>query len=132
MKLDQVVRYGNSGECRRKQLLAYFGEKAAQIPCGGCDICLPRQSPESRQAEAVGVRGVDAELFEKLRKARKKMADERRVPAFVIFGDRSLKDMAARKPADHREFAGIFGVGAAKLEAFADAFLEIIKAHVRE
>src|SRR6185312_12169387 len=43
-KLDEVVRFAESGDCRRRALLAYFGEARAEGPCGACDSCLsPRE-----------------------------------------------------------------------------------------
>ena len=50
------------------------------------------------------------------------------MPAYVVFGDRSLIDMAAKRPASRDAFAEVFGVGAAKQRDFADAFLAVIKA----
>jgi ATP-dependent DNA helicase RecQ len=69
---------------------------------------------------------VDEELFERLRELRRTLAAEQQVPAYVVFGDRSLADMAARKPTTRDEFLDCHGVGAAKLERYADAFLEAI------
>jgi ATP-dependent DNA helicase RecQ len=73
--------------------------------------------------------GVDEELFELLRAKRAELARKRGVPAYLIFGDRSLKEMAAQKPATKQAFAEIFGVGERKLKTYADAFLEVIKGH---
>jgi len=70
----------------------------------------------------------DHGLFERLRALRKKLADERQVPAFVVFGDRALRDMAARKPRTRREFLDVHGVGQKKLEEYGDCFLaEILR-----
>ena len=71
---------------------------------------------------------VDEDLFERLRELRRALAAEQEVPAYVVFGDRSLADMAARKPATRDEFLACHGVGAAKLERYADVFLEEIAA----
>jgi len=49
------------------------------------------------------------------------------VPAYVIFSDKTLIDMAARRPADREGFAEVYGVGAAKLKDFADVFLREIE-----
>ena len=69
-------------------------------------------------------------LFEKLRVLRYQIAKEQGVPAYVVFGDASLKDMEAKQPLNISEFAKVSGVGAAKLEKYSDAFLKEIKAHV--
>ncbi|MGE0253561.1 MAG: DNA helicase RecQ [Alphaproteobacteria bacterium] len=67
-----------------------------------------------------------ADLLQALKAVRGRLARERGVPAYVIFSDRSLIDMAARRPRSVTEFASVFGVGAAKLRDFADVFLAAI------
>ena len=69
-------------------------------------------------------------LFEKLRVLRSQIATEQGVPAYIIFGDASLKDMEAKLPSTKAEFAEISGVGAAKLEKYADAFLKEIATNI--
>ncbi|MBT4277934.1 DNA helicase RecQ [Candidatus Falkowbacteria bacterium] len=68
----------------------------------------------------------NSELFEELRKLRKKLAEEKNVPPFVIFGDTSLQEMSYYFPKDEKEFSEIIGVGAKKLEQFSDIFLNVI------
>ena len=68
----------------------------------------------------------DTELLSALRALRLSCAKERGVPAYVVFTDRSLMDMARRKPATIDEFAKVHGVGAAKLRDFAEPFLAAI------
>lgn len=69
-------------------------------------------------------------LFEKLRVLRYQIAKEQGVPAYVVFGDASLKDMEAKQPLTRTEFAEVSGVGEAKLEKYADIFLKEIRAHM--
>ena len=71
--------------------------------------------------------GVDEELFELLRAKRAELAHKQGVPAYIIFGDKSLKDMASRKPTTHATFSEIFGVGDHKLKTYADQFISVIK-----
>ena len=63
----------------------------------------------------------------RLRALRKRLADERQVPAYVVFSDRTLQAMAARKPRTHEEFLGVHGVGERKLAEYAEVFLEEIR-----
>jgi ATP-dependent DNA helicase RecQ len=65
----------------------------------------------------------DTKLLTELRALRLSFAKERGVPAYVVFTDRTLVDMARRKPATVEEFAEVHGVGAAKLRDFAEPFL---------
>jgi len=67
-------------------------------------------------------------LLDRLKAVRLKLARGRQVPAYVIFPDRSLIDMAARMPVTRAEFGEVHGVGAAKLEQFSDVFLNEIRA----
>ncbi|MCI0808301.1 MAG: DNA helicase RecQ [Chloroflexi bacterium] len=68
----------------------------------------------------------DRDLFEELRTLRKRIANDKDVPAFVIFGDASLREMACYLPHDRDAFGAISGVGATKLEQLADEFLAVI------
>ena len=68
----------------------------------------------------------DTALLAELRKLRLRLAKSRGVPAYVIFPDRSLVDMARQKPATVDEFAAIHGVGAAKLRDFGETFVTTI------
>lgn len=238
-RLDTLIGYCETAECRRQVLLGYFGEEAS--PCGNCDNCLeqaPRadgtaearlilaavaQSGErfgaghvidillGHETEKVASRGhhrlaafssgaahkkdfwlslirqlvangflmpdpgghgglaiaekghalgrgevpfqyrvetrtraarraaragqtpqgenVDASLLVALKTLRLRLAKERQVPAYVVFSDRTLIDMAERRPHDLDAFAEVNGVGAAKLKEFGKAFLSAIAAH---
>ena len=66
---------------------------------------------------------VDADLLIRLKTLRLNLAKARGVSAYIIFSDRTLADMAARKPQTHDEFATVHGVGEAKLRDFAEPFL---------
>ena len=68
-------------------------------------------------------------LFEALRARRRALAAEGGVPPYVIFHDSTLREMAAAKPASLGEMARIPGVGAAKLERYGAAFVEVVLAH---
>ena len=64
-----------------------------------------------------------------MRAARSIIAKERRVPAYVVFGDVTLRELARRKPGSLGEFEGIPGVGEKKLNDLAPRFLEVILEH---
>jgi ATP-dependent DNA helicase RecQ len=68
----------------------------------------------------------DELLFERLRILRRKLADERDLPAYVIFSDVSLREMARSYPATASEFRRIPGVGEQKFKDFAEPFLSEI------
>jgi ATP-dependent DNA helicase RecQ len=72
---------------------------------------------------------MDSALFEKLRELRKGIATEQGVPPYVVFGDVSLRHMAAAKPTTEQAFMRIKGVGETKLARYGPAFLEVIQQH---
>jgi len=117
-----ISAYCQLTTCRRKFLLNYFGEAWEHDACGGCDVCLPKQ--ETPQTTAAPV---DRELFEELRAIRRALANARHVPPYMILGDRSLEELAQRKPRTTQEMEGVFGIGKRKLEQFGAVFLEKIK-----
>ena len=57
---------------------------------------------------------------------RKQLADQSNVPPFVIFSDKTLKDMCAKRPENEEEFLEVSGVGANKLKTSGEAFLTAI------
>ncbi len=75
--------------------------------------------------------GVDHGLFEKLRILRREVADERGVPAYVLFSDATLRDMARVRPGSAAAFLNVRGVGERKLADFGARFLEGIAAYCR-
>jgi len=84
-----------------------------------------RAERAGKAAELAGM-PVDEALFDELRSLRKRLADEQNVPAYVVFSDATLVEMAARCPATYAELLEVTGVGQAKLERYGDAFLAVI------
>ncbi len=239
-QLQQMVNYGRLHTCRRKYLLAYFGEAMAGDSCGNCDVCLAERQTvdvtevaqkllsavirtgerfgiayvnlvllgsrdkritesghdrlsvfgivddydrnglrnvadglvekgllrrEAGQYATIGVTAAgrewlrsrdsltlelrmeeatersgrrskqpashpvahDTGLFEELRALRRRLADEQGVPAFVVFGDATLRELASAKPMSGAAMLRVSGVGPAKLERYGDKFLEVIR-----
>jgi ATP-dependent DNA helicase RecQ len=77
-------------------------------------------------ASAPAIPYEDTSLLAALKQLRLRLAKQARAPAYVIFSDRTLIDMAMRKPRNPSEFAEVHGVGAAKLKDFAAPFLNLI------
>jgi len=67
------------------------------------------------------------EHFEALREVRKEIADEKGVPPYIVFSDKTLKEMASLLPCDDESFLQINGVGEVKLERYGEQFMEKIK-----
>jgi ATP-dependent DNA helicase RecQ len=74
---------------------------------------------------------VDRGLFESLRALRRKIADERSVPAYVLFSDATLRDIARLRPSTAAAFLAVRGVGERKLADLGQRFLEHIESYCR-
>lgn len=72
----------------------------------------------------------DLALFEALKALRTRLAQQQGVPAYVVFSDRTLAELASHRPTSPRAFREIHGVGDAKLERYGEAFLEVVQNHV--
>jgi ATP-dependent DNA helicase RecQ len=92
-------------------------------------ITLTRQIEVAEKATRTrrGAIECDEVLFERLRTLRRKLADERGVPAYIIFSDVSLREMARNYPTNSNEFRRVPGVGEQKLKDFSGPFLTEIK-----
>ena len=81
---------------------------------------------ERTEAAAAALSGRDGDLLHRLKELRLSLAKERNAPAYVVFSDRTLIELAALRPSSMAEMGTVKGVGRAKLEAFGEAFLEAI------
>ena len=91
---------------------------------------LGRASGRTRKASApVGLAGEDAGLFEALRAWRAEAAREQGVPAYIVFGDATLRALASARPASLAQLDAISGIGAKKKESYGDAVLAVIAEH---
>jgi ATP-dependent DNA helicase RecQ len=92
-----------------------------------------KSSGSSRKARNVSADELDGDverqLFEALRGKRREIAERKNVPAYVIFHDRTLAEMARRRPSSLAALATISGVGEAKLESYGEDFLDVIRGH---
>ena len=137
----EMFRFAEAGRCRHQLLAEYFGETMQK--CGeSCDVCrgtvaLPPKLRKSRRgsegpsrsaavAAALGA-SVDGDLLTLLKSLRLHLARENGVPAYLIFNDATLLEMAARKPRNEAELLQVSGVGPAKLEKYGAAFLKMFK-----
>ena len=149
-----MQQYAYASGCRRGFVLRYFGDPAAGKDCGGCDNCLGTHGASGHQRAALGVpkpgekkraRGAvrgsapaepseltpsaaDAALLDRLRQLRGAIAREQKVPAYVVFADRTLLEMAVRRPKSPYAFGEIRGVGPMKIEKYGEQFLTLLRA----
>ena len=71
----------------------------------------------------------DADLLAALKTLRSKLAQTQRVPAYIVFSDRTLVDMATHRPKSSKAMREMHGVGETKLERYGAAFLNVIQTH---
>jgi ATP-dependent DNA helicase RecQ len=152
-KLDAMQQYAYTKGCRRGFVLRYFGDAAARTSCEGCDNCLgsfveieqgaapsmrggssrpkgrrrdaAREKP--RDEEAPVLSGADEALLARLRDLRRMISREEQVPAYVVFADRTLAEMAVRRPTNEVALGQIRGVGPVKIEKYGERFLEVLR-----
>ncbi|WP_399553049.1 DNA helicase RecQ, partial [uncultured Leifsonia sp.] len=88
-----------------------------------------RASRSSRSTVSADLAPADQPLFEALRSWRAGQAREQGVPAYIVFGDATLRAVASARPASLADLDGISGIGAKKREAYGEALLEVVAAN---
>jgi len=135
-----------SGRCRHQAILRHFDEEMG--PClHSCDVCTgvrvtdlaaeasgssvqahrPRRNQILSPASDPDADPGDRALFESLRSLRKALAEQQGVPAYIVFSDKVLQELVARRPGTPEELLAVPGVGPAKLERYGSAFLTHIR-----
>jgi ATP-dependent DNA helicase RecQ len=69
----------------------------------------------------------DAEVYDKLRDLRTRIASENGIPPYIVFSDKTLKDLSAKKPTSKEEMLEVHGIGEVKFERYGEAFLEVLQ-----
>lgn len=145
--LEALVNYSESSECRHGEVLTYYKDSQRIGRCGHCDNCDPTSEkiirPPVRAIQSVTkilrpkassaknstpqiLSSQEEQVFQSLKAWRKAKAAELDLPAFVIFNDKTLRDLAQRQPRTLDELRKIYGIGEAKLEKFGwDLLAEI-------
>jgi ATP-dependent DNA helicase RecQ len=111
-----------------------LNDRSWEVMRGQRNVLLPIvrevESAPVPERHDVSERPVDIDiLFERLRLLRKNLADEQEVPPYVIFSNATLNQMAEQQPTSRKDFANLSGVGAKKLEQYADDFIALILEH---
>ncbi len=106
------VTPGGRRVLKDRETVTLVGQVAAPVPQG--DPAAPH----------------DQALFQKLRVLRKRLADSLGIPAYVVFSDDTLRQLASSMPGDRASMLKVKGVGEAKLRQFGDEFLSVIAGHV--
>ena len=104
-------------------------EKAEDVVYGTAPLLMRSDRKEQHAVRPVPteLEGEDAELFRRLRALRAKAARFQGIPAYMVFSDKTLREMAVRRPATMAQLRAVGGVGSAKAERYGRQFLEEIQ-----
>ncbi|MDB5038775.1 MAG: hypothetical protein JWQ35_2303 [Bacteriovoracaceae bacterium] len=145
--LDAITQFAEGGECRHSGILTYFRDAQRIRECGHCDICAPTSDrkisrplqtfePPMVKIKKLKKRPVEEDLpltkeeelrYEVLKIWRKKYADDNDIPAFLVFSNKSLRDLARRNPLNLTELKACYGFGEQKTETFGDLIVSELK-----
>jgi len=132
--IRRMYDFAESQHCRHADLAGYFGEHIE--PCGAsCDVCSVLGPDLTSIAAPRATRALvpdtlpeeSQDLFEELRSLRRQLAGDRQLPAYMVFNDATLREMATKKPSTYDQLLAVNGVGAKKIETYGDDFLEAIR-----
>lgn len=107
----------------------YVTAQAKSLLVGEASLAIKErsyQSSTSLNTQRISQK-VDQDLFEALREVRLELAQAEGVPAYVIFSNKSLEDMASKLPENEEEFLSVEGVGPVKADKYAGQFLPVIQ-----
>ncbi len=138
----EMFNFAERNSCRHQGLVAYFGE--TRTPCGySCDVCnkqdilanLPTLTKQSKQflpsvLPSDKIPDTDDAMFVRLKKLRKHLADEKGIPAYLVFSDAVLLQMAAQCPSTEDDLLKISGIGPKKIAHYGAIFLKELKKQV--
>lgn len=146
--LEAIVQYAEGGECRHGGILTYFRDSFRLGACGHCDVCAPdspRRIPREIQEETLPTAAPsrkkkskplseaplspEAEARQEVLKAwRKAYAQSKDVPAFMVFSNKTLSELARHRPQNLAALEEIYGLGPQKIETFGAELLAQIQA----
>jgi ATP-dependent DNA helicase RecQ len=148
-RLKRMTFYCHTKYCLREYILRYFGEKG-YVHCNNCSICLGQEEPMEEYARMQTAYGLpkrkkekpapkksktqnidvkDEELFELLRQKRLEIARRINMPPYIVFSDRTLKEMCNEMPDTKEKMMDINGVGENKFERFGEEFIDVIRSY---
>ncbi len=151
-QVRDMFRFAESTSCRHRTLVGHFAESIDSC-AGSCDACgapelfgklkgrrgrgrasvprsleaAPAEGPRAA-ASSNEIVGKKKELFDLLKSLRRHLAESKGVPAYLVFSDATLLEMATRHPTTFESLRSVSGVGPRKLEAYGEAFIAVLRA----
>lgn len=144
VQVREMFRLASAQGCRHEGVTRYLGERMDACETS-CDVCAGWDLlgdaieaapiiPRARKGRAAPTSSlsaqaddIDAELYLALKALRRTLADERGVPAYIVFSDATLVAMAEHRPRNEDELLHIPGVGPKKLELYGEQFLSLLR-----
>ena len=129
-RLKQMTFYATIGRCLRQSILRYFGEKSGSY-CGNCSVCLGMAeqlgTAGMKQPEIKAALTLQEQRFAGLRALRNLIARGSGLPAYTVFSDATLREMALVMPKTPEEMLKISGIGEHKLAKYGELFLGYLR-----
>ncbi|HAZ11154.1 MAG: recombinase RecQ [Bdellovibrionales bacterium GWA2_49_15] len=135
--LNAMIQFAEGGECRHAGILTYFKDSERIESCGHCDSCMPDSdmvvtvksdaprvkavTKKTKKKSSKMIEGLDEQSEVRLlllKDWRRQYAREKDIPAFIVFSDRTLHELATKNPTSLLELYEIYGFGPAKVELF--------------
>lgn len=144
--LDHLIDYCESDECRHGEILTYFKDPQRMKRCGHCDSCDPKSerrvklnknllapAPQKTPAKKKGkneksltLNAKQELIYEELKEWRKAKAELLDLPAFCVFNNQTLIDMAKASPSNVKGLLKIKGVGPAKISQYGEEIISLL------
>lgn len=124
-KLERMKEYCFTSGCLRHYILQYFGQDAP-TRCKGCGNCLAKEHVLAA-LRAGPRREKEKSLYELLRSVRTDFADRANLPPELILSDRTLSEMAAKRPQNEYDMMQIPGISPVKYQMYGKTFLKVIQ-----
>lgn len=145
--LDALIQFAEGGECRHQGILTYFKDADRIEHCGHCDVCDPdsdRKVKKSKKFVALAARAkpkkkpkkkiIDTSPLTLEEKSRMKeikawrysYAKSKDLPAFLIFSNKTLEDLAKKNPRTLHDLEKVYGMGPKKIEDFGKKLLAVL------
>ncbi len=147
--LDAIIQYAEGGECRHSGILTYFKDVDRIQSCGHCDVCdsgssrrvphtltaptkTPTRKGKSKEKKprieriATTLSAQESARMRAIKDWRLEYARRLDMPAFLVFSNRTLEDLARKAPGTLAELEEVYGLGPQKIEVFGKELLEIL------
>lgn len=147
--LNAITQFCEGGECRHGGILTYFKDEERIQECGHCDVCAPQsvmhvarpkamEPPQRNPAQKIKKSILKKQTLEvqddlaevrllKLREWRLEYSKKNDIPAFIVFSNKTLIDLANKNPKSISDLEKVYGFGPVKVETLGEHILKELK-----